>query len=179
MDCVCAVQRVNGQHKRCKCLWTGYVIRCQAYQFDCQTLQHCWVFHAQQFPLCINNGPPPKGHPANLTQLWEALESTWASIPAERFRHLVESMLRRIEAVLRVKGGGATQYEEVVPNVWYTLYSTHTTWQTDTKRILLAQQVWLAWEWAMPNQKTSTACLYYHEFCGSWDKTMTFIFMST
>jgi hypothetical protein len=30
------------------------------------------------FPVCIENGPPPKGHPANLTQLWEALESTWA-----------------------------------------------------------------------------------------------------
>uniref|UniRef100_A0A4W5PC85 Plexin-B1 n=1 Tax=Hucho hucho TaxID=62062 RepID=A0A4W5PC85_9TELE len=27
------------------------------------------------------NGPPPKGHPANLTQLWEALESKSASIP--------------------------------------------------------------------------------------------------
>ena len=42
----------------------------------CQELQGCWVFHAQQFHVCINNGPPPKGHPANLTQLWEALEST-------------------------------------------------------------------------------------------------------
>ena len=71
----------------------------------CQELQRCWVFHTQQFPVCIKNGPPPKGHPANLTQLWEALESTWASIPVERFRHLVESMPRRIEAVLR-----ATQY---------------------------------------------------------------------
>ena len=39
------------------------------------------VFHAQQFPVCIKNGPTPKGHPANLTHLWEALESTWASIP--------------------------------------------------------------------------------------------------
>jgi hypothetical protein len=46
----------------------------------CQELQHCWVFHAQQFPVCIKNGPP-----ANVTQLWEALESTWASIPGERF----------------------------------------------------------------------------------------------
>jgi hypothetical protein len=54
-----------------------------------------------------------------LTQLWEALESTWASIPVERFRHLVESMPRRIEAVLRAKGG-ATQYYEGVPNVLYT-----------------------------------------------------------
>jgi hypothetical protein len=46
----------------------------------CQELQLCWVFHAQQFPVCIKNGPPPKGRPANLTQLWEALESTWAII---------------------------------------------------------------------------------------------------
>ena len=46
----------------------------------CQELQRCWVFHAQQFPVCIKIGPP-----ANLTQLWEALESTWVSIPVERF----------------------------------------------------------------------------------------------
>jgi hypothetical protein len=51
----------------------------------CQELQHCWVFHTQQFAMCIKNGPPPKGHPTNWTQLWEALESTWASIPVERF----------------------------------------------------------------------------------------------
>jgi hypothetical protein len=25
------------------------------------------------FPMCIKNGSPPKGHSANLTQLWEAL----------------------------------------------------------------------------------------------------------
>jgi hypothetical protein len=68
-----------------------------------QELQHCWDFHAQQFPVCIKNGPPPEGYPANLTQLWEALESTWASILVEHFRHLLESMPRRIEAVC---GGG-------------------------------------------------------------------------
>ena len=39
----------------------------------------------QLFPVSIKNGPPPKGHPANLTQLWKALESTWASIPVESF----------------------------------------------------------------------------------------------
>ena len=49
----------------------------------CQQLQLYWVFHGQQFPVCIKNGPPPKGHPDNLTQLWEALESTWVSIPVE------------------------------------------------------------------------------------------------
>ena len=47
----------------------------------CQELQRCWTFHTQQFPMFIKKGPPPKGHPDNLTQLWEALESTWASIP--------------------------------------------------------------------------------------------------
>jgi hypothetical protein len=55
-----------------------------------QELQRCWVFHS--FPVCIKNGPLPKGHPVNLTQLWEALESTWASIPVEHFQHLVESI---------------------------------------------------------------------------------------
>ena len=77
----------------------------------CQELQRCLVFHVQQFHVCIKNGPPPKRHPANLTQMWEALESTWTSITVERFRHLVEFMTRQIEAVLRLKwGGGATQY---------------------------------------------------------------------
>ena len=44
-----------------------------------QELQCCCFFHVQQFPVCIKNNPPPKGHPTNVTQLWEALKSTWAS----------------------------------------------------------------------------------------------------
>jgi hypothetical protein len=39
----------------------------------CQELQLSWVFHTQQFLVCIKNGQTPNGHPANLTQLWEAL----------------------------------------------------------------------------------------------------------
>uniref|UniRef100_A0A8L0DNZ2 Ig-like domain-containing protein n=1 Tax=Oncorhynchus mykiss TaxID=8022 RepID=A0A8L0DNZ2_ONCMY len=35
--------------------------------------------------IYISVCPPPNGHPANLTKLWEALESTWASIPVECF----------------------------------------------------------------------------------------------
>ena len=64
--------------------WKCYGNRCQAHQFECQELQCCWVFHIQQFSMCIKNGPPPKGHPANLPQLWEASKSTWASISVER-----------------------------------------------------------------------------------------------
>ena len=53
--------------------------------------------------MCIKNGPPPEGHTANMTQLWEALESMLASIPVERFRHLVEIITQRIEAGLGAK----------------------------------------------------------------------------
>jgi len=48
-------------------------------------------------------------HPTNLHQLQDAILSIWANISKERFQHLVESMLRRIKAVLNVKGG-QTQY---------------------------------------------------------------------
>ena len=41
----------------------------------CQELQICLVFHTQPFPVCIKNGPPPKGQPANVKQLWKALKS--------------------------------------------------------------------------------------------------------
>jgi hypothetical protein len=58
----------------------------------CQEVQRGWDFHAQQFPVCIKNDPPPKRHPANMTQLWKALESTWASILVECFRQLEQSM---------------------------------------------------------------------------------------
>jgi hypothetical protein len=95
--CMCAIQRVNGQDKK-KCAF-----------------ERGMVVDARHTDL-YQNDPPPKGHPANLTQLWEALESTWASIPVERFLHLVESVPRRIEAVLRAKRS-ATQYSEGVYNV--------------------------------------------------------------
>ena len=78
--------------------------RCQAHRL-CQELQHCWVFHTQQFPVCIRKGPTPKGHPANLT----TVGSIGVNIPVERFQRVVEYMVRQIEAVLRAEGD-ATQY---------------------------------------------------------------------
>ena len=76
--CMCAIQRVNGQHKNVSA-FERMVVGARRTGL-CQKLQRCWVFHAEQFPMCINNGPPPKGHPANLTQHWEVLESTWANM---------------------------------------------------------------------------------------------------
>ncbi len=43
--------------------------------------------------------------PTNLQQLRDAIISIWTKISEEFFQHLVESMLRRIKAVLKAKGG--------------------------------------------------------------------------
>jgi len=43
--------------------------------------------------------------PKNLQQLCDAFMSIWTKISEECFQHLVESMPRRIKAVLKIKGG--------------------------------------------------------------------------
>jgi len=48
-------------------------------------------------------------HPTNLHQLQDAVLSIWANISKGCFQHLVESMPRRVKAVLEAKGG-QTQY---------------------------------------------------------------------
>jgi hypothetical protein len=90
-----------GKTKHLNAFEWGMVVLCRFVSRNCNAAE----FFTQKFCVCIKNGPPPKGHPANLTQLWEALESIWVIIPVERFRHLVESMPRRIVAVLRAKRG--------------------------------------------------------------------------
>jgi hypothetical protein len=49
-------------------------------------------------------------HPTSLTALATALQEEWAAIPPDTFRHLVESLLGRVQAVIKLKGG-PTQYE--------------------------------------------------------------------
>jgi len=44
-------------------------------------------------------------YPTNLHQVQDAIQSIWANISKECFQHLVESMPRRIKAVLKTKGG--------------------------------------------------------------------------
>ena len=64
--CMCAIRRVNGQDKR-RVFEQVMVVGARRTSL-CQELQSCWIFHAQKFPVYIKNGPPPKGHPANLKQ---------------------------------------------------------------------------------------------------------------
>ncbi len=47
--------------------------------------------------------------PTNLQQLCDTIMSIWTKISEECFQHLVESMPRRIKAILKAKGG-PTQY---------------------------------------------------------------------
>ncbi len=53
--------------------------------------------------------------PTNLQQLRDAIMSIWTKISEECFQHIVESMPRRIWAVMRTKGG-PTRYKQGVPN---------------------------------------------------------------
>lgn len=49
-----------------------------------------------------------QGHhtaPKNLTELWTVLANIWQAIPVERFQKLVESMPRRVAAVIKARGG--------------------------------------------------------------------------
>ncbi len=48
--------------------------------------------------------------PTNLQQLCDAIMSIWTNISEECFQHLVESMPRRIKAVLKAKGGSTKVY---------------------------------------------------------------------
>ncbi len=43
--------------------------------------------------------------PTNLQQLRDAIMSIWTKISEKCLQHLVESMLQRIKAVLKAKGG--------------------------------------------------------------------------
>jgi len=44
---------------------------------------------------------PSKG----VFELWERLAKEWNNIPPETCQHLIESMPRRLEAVIEAKGG--------------------------------------------------------------------------
>jgi len=46
-----------------------------------------------------------KTPPSGMLELWERVEAEWDKIPPEVCQNLIESMPRRIETVLKTKGG--------------------------------------------------------------------------
>ncbi len=65
---------------------------------DINPIEHLWDVVERE--ICIMDVQP-----TNLHQLRDAIRSIWTKISEECFLHLVESIPRRIKAVLKAKGG--------------------------------------------------------------------------
>ncbi len=65
---------------------------------DLNPIEHLWDVVERE--ICIVDVQP-----TNLQQLRDAIMSIWTKISEDSFQHLVESMPRRINAVLKAKGG--------------------------------------------------------------------------
>ena len=69
---------------------------------DLNPIEHLWDVVEQEIRIMDVRSTNPQ-------QLRDAFMSIWTNISEECFQHLVESMPRRIKAVLKAKGG-PTQY---------------------------------------------------------------------
>ena len=65
---------------------------------DLNPLEHGWGFLKRRLAEYEH---PPKG----IIELWERIQVEWDKIPVEDCQKLIESMPRRIQVVLRAKGG--------------------------------------------------------------------------
>ena len=65
---------------------------------DLNPIEHLWVHVKRQMNTYET---PPKG----VFELWDRLAKEWNKIPPETCQNLIESMPRRLEAVIEAKGG--------------------------------------------------------------------------
>ena len=61
-------------------------------------MEHLWEHLKHQLEQYES---PPKG----VHELWERVEKEWNEISPEVCQNLIESMPRRIQAIIKVKGG--------------------------------------------------------------------------
>ena len=64
---------------------------------DLNPIEHLWVIVKRR----LNEY---EISPNRILQLWERIESIWNNIDKDIYLNLIESMLRRIEAILKAKG---------------------------------------------------------------------------
>ncbi|KAI0998261.1 hypothetical protein K3495_g9933 [Podosphaera aphanis] len=69
---------------------------------DLNSIEHLWEELKRRLGAYYE---PPKG----VGELWQRVQREWALIPASTCRNLIESIPRRIEAILAAKGGN-TRY---------------------------------------------------------------------
>ncbi len=65
---------------------------------DLNPIEHLWVYLKRKLQ---EYSKPPKG----VHELWERVEEEWNKIPPETCQNLIASMPRRLQAVIRAKGG--------------------------------------------------------------------------
>ena len=78
------------------------VLKWPAQSPDLNPIEHLWSHVKRQLAKYEN---PPKG----VTELWERFEKEWNDIPKSVCQNLIESMPRRVQAVIKAKGG-STKY---------------------------------------------------------------------
>ena len=65
---------------------------------DLNPIEHLWWYLKRRLAEYEN---PPKG----MEELWERVQVEWEKIPASECQKLIESMPRRVKAVIKAKGG--------------------------------------------------------------------------
>ena len=65
---------------------------------DLNPIEHVWAYIKAKLRKRVDK-------PSNLDQLYEHIQQEWAAIPQRVMNNLVESMPRRIQAVIKAKGG--------------------------------------------------------------------------
>ena len=65
---------------------------------DLSLIEHCWSYLKRRMAEYEH---PPNG----IHKLWERIQEEWEKISAEECQKLIESMSRRIRAVIKAKGG--------------------------------------------------------------------------
>ena len=65
---------------------------------DLNPIEHLWAHLKRRV---ADYEVPPKG----ILELWDRVQEEWDNIGAEVCQKLIESMPRRVEAVLKAKGG--------------------------------------------------------------------------
>lgn len=68
---------------------------------DMNPIEHLWDVLDRRVRARVNA-------PANVRELFQALQVEWAAIPAQTIRNLVQSMPRRCRAVIAARGGHTT-----------------------------------------------------------------------
>ena len=79
------------------------VLPCPAQSPDLNLIEHHW----QHLKGRLGGHPTP---PGGISELWERVEKEWEAIPQSVCGDLVESIPRRVAAVIRAKGG-YTEYQ--------------------------------------------------------------------